>query len=76
VASFFPFHSTCWLNGHSFMEQELNMTGVKGAYDFTLNWSSDTAFTGSSIFTALEEQLGLRLAARKTAFKLGDRSHR
>ena len=24
VASFFPFQSTCYLNGHSFMEQELN----------------------------------------------------
>ncbi len=23
VASFFPFHTTYWLNGHSFMEQEL-----------------------------------------------------
>jgi len=23
MASFFPFHATCWLNGHSFMEQEL-----------------------------------------------------
>ena len=24
VASFFPFHATYWLNGQSFMEQELN----------------------------------------------------
>ena len=24
VASFFPFHATYWLNGHSFIEQELN----------------------------------------------------
>jgi hypothetical protein len=24
VASFFPFHASYWLNGHSFMEQELN----------------------------------------------------
>src|ERR1700733_2569530 len=24
VASFFPFHATYWLHGHSFMEQELN----------------------------------------------------
>ena len=24
LASFFPFHATYWLNGHSFMEQELN----------------------------------------------------
>jgi hypothetical protein len=24
MASFFPFHATCWINGHSFMEQQLN----------------------------------------------------
>src|SRR5260370_26934075 len=24
VATFFPFHTTYWLNGHSFLEQELN----------------------------------------------------
>ena len=24
LASFFPFHATYWLNGHSFMEQEMN----------------------------------------------------
>ena len=28
VASFFPFHTTYWLNGHRFMEQELNRQGV------------------------------------------------
>jgi hypothetical protein len=28
VASFFPFHATYWLNGHSFIEQELNRSGV------------------------------------------------
>jgi hypothetical protein len=28
VASFFPFHATYWLNGHSFIEQELNRAGV------------------------------------------------
>jgi hypothetical protein len=28
VASFFPFHATYWLNGHSFMEQELNRKQV------------------------------------------------
>jgi hypothetical protein len=27
VASFFPFHATYWLNGHSFIEQELNRAG-------------------------------------------------
>jgi hypothetical protein len=28
VASFFPFHSTYWLNGHSFMERELQRAGI------------------------------------------------
>src|ERR1700680_3345513 len=28
MASFFPFHATYWLNGHSFMEQELNRKQV------------------------------------------------
>jgi uncharacterized protein (TIGR03435 family) len=52
----------------------VDMTGIKGAYDFTLNWSSEAALAdghaGPSIFTALQEQLGLRLEARKTAFSI------
>ena len=28
VGSFFPFHATYWLNGHSFMEQELNRSRI------------------------------------------------
>jgi len=28
VASFFPFHTTYWLNGHSFIERELQRAGV------------------------------------------------
>ena len=28
VASFFPFHATYWLNGHSFMERELTRGGI------------------------------------------------
>jgi hypothetical protein len=28
VASFFPFHATYWLNGHSFIERELKRTGI------------------------------------------------
>jgi hypothetical protein len=28
VASFFPFHATYWLNGHSFMERELERAGI------------------------------------------------
>src|SRR6267154_3368104 len=28
VASFFPFHATYWLNGHSFIERELKRAGI------------------------------------------------
>jgi hypothetical protein len=28
VASFFPFHATYWLNGHSFLERELRRAGI------------------------------------------------
>ena len=28
VASFFPFHATYWLNGHSFIERELDARGI------------------------------------------------
>ena len=28
IASFFPFHATYWLNGHSFIEQELKRNNV------------------------------------------------
>lgn len=44
-------------------------TGLKGAYDFTLNWSAKDP-TGPSLFTAIEEQLGLRLATEKLPFRI------
>ena len=51
-------------------------TGLTGQYDFKLEWTPDssvqvppneqaTAAGGPSIFTALSEQLGLRLETRK-----------
>jgi uncharacterized protein (TIGR03435 family) len=52
----------------------VDMTGVKGVYDFTLNWAPDGAtadgHSSASIFTALQEQLGLKLEARQTVFKI------
>ena len=42
----------------------VNRTDLKGAYDFTQNWSAKD-LTGPSLFTAIEEQLGLRLAIEK-----------
>lgn len=66
----------------------INKTGLKGAYDFTLNWTPDeTQFraadpegpggpegpgappppdtNGPDLFTAIQEQLGLKLVAQK-----------
>jgi uncharacterized protein (TIGR03435 family) len=49
----------------------LDQTGLKGKYDFTLKWNGDEAGAGSgaeggpSIFTALPEQLGLKLESTR-----------
>ena len=61
----------------------LDQTGLKGIYDFTLQWTADMSSgggpmqaapgpdappadsSGTSIFTALQEQLGLRLESTK-----------
>lgn len=40
-------------------------TGLTGQYDFVLAWTSDDANMGVSVFTALQEQLGLKLEAAK-----------
>jgi uncharacterized protein (TIGR03435 family) len=42
--------------------QVVDKTGLTGVYDFNLSWD-ETA--GPSVFTALNEQLGLRLESRK-----------
>ena len=43
-------------------------TGLSGEYDFTLEWVRNLADSaaGPSLFTALNEQLGLRLEPAKT----------
>jgi uncharacterized protein (TIGR03435 family) len=47
----------------------LDKTALGGSYEFTLDWTPDElqsdGQTGASLFTAIEEQLGLKLDARK-----------
>lgn len=56
------------LNGRAFLDRPvLDRTGLGGIYNFTLEWTPDPASgpapdpAGPSIFTAVQEQLGLKL---------------
>jgi uncharacterized protein (TIGR03435 family) len=52
----------------------LDKTDLKSPYDITLDWAPDGigatgADSGPSIFTAVQEQLGLKLEPRKSSFE-------
>jgi uncharacterized protein (TIGR03435 family) len=60
------------LNGSTILDRPvLDLTGLSGTYDFTLEWTPDLAASdstdrsGPSIFTAVQEQLGLKLEKQK-----------
>lgn len=45
----------------------LDRTGVSGVFDIDLKWATDSeSDSGPSLFTAIQEQLGLNLQARKS----------
>jgi uncharacterized protein (TIGR03435 family) len=43
----------------------IDNTGLEGTWQFNLTWAADDAATGPSIFTAIQEQLGLKLESSK-----------
>jgi hypothetical protein len=62
-----PGHSTDWGKDH-INAMDVTLTELaEGIFDFKLTWtpSAVTDLTGPSIFTAIQEQYGLRLAAAK-----------
>jgi uncharacterized protein (TIGR03435 family) len=48
----------------------VNHTGLEGIFNLNLQWTRDSTNGGPSIFTALQEQLGLRLRSEKAAVEI------
>jgi uncharacterized protein (TIGR03435 family) len=56
---------TPWLNS-VLTQPVLDRTGLTGVYDFQLQWLPESSVgAGPSIFTAVQEQLGLELKGTK-----------
>jgi len=43
----------------------IDNTGLKGTWEFSLKWAAEDQTDGPSLFTAIQEQLGLRLESTK-----------
>ena len=58
--------------GRQLNQAVVDKTGLKGTFDFKLEWAKDDTgeTTAPLIFTALQEQLGLRLEARKVPMEV------
>ena len=58
--------------GRRLNQAVIDKTGLQGTYDFKLEWAKDDTgeATAPLIFTALQEQLGLRLEARKVPMEV------
>jgi uncharacterized protein (TIGR03435 family) len=51
---------------HQLTRTVQDQTGLRGYFDFDLKWEpTDSTVIGASLFTALQEQLGLKVEARK-----------
>jgi uncharacterized protein (TIGR03435 family) len=49
----------------------VNQTGLKGVFNFKLQWTPEgAAMEGASMFTAIQEQLGLRLRSRRSPVEI------
>jgi uncharacterized protein (TIGR03435 family) len=61
---------------HSVERPVLDKTGLRGSYDFTLSWTPDYGgppapdSNGVGLFTAIQEQLGLKLEPQKAPIQI------
>jgi uncharacterized protein (TIGR03435 family) len=57
---------------HLLMRPVVDRSGIDGGYDFQLTWAPEDRpdAIGPSLFTAVQEQLGLRLESRKVQVKM------
>ncbi len=62
-------HTFVFNLSHEMGRQVVDETGLTGSYDFELRWTPDdqqgTPDAGPTVFTALEEQLGLKLVSAR-----------
>jgi uncharacterized protein (TIGR03435 family) len=64
------------LNGRYILDRPvLDRTGLSGVYDFMLTWTPDSSgstsdLSGPSLFTAVQEQLGLKLEIQKAQVEI------